>query len=214
MKYFRLLILLAIAAAIVFIGPQLLDYTETADAIPAGVTMHRVNIGGASTEEAVANVRSVFESPILVLHGDNRLVLRPEEIGFTVDAETMVEQAQEFGGGVYAVRDFLLYLFEQPPIGGNVPLLYEYDRDKLGAWLQAQADEYDNDPTPGYAKLDTLTFVPGQPGRYANLSESAIDIVAAFQSSNDRSARLELREQPDLPPDFEASGKCPATAIG
>jgi len=204
MKYLRLLILLAIAAAIVFIAPQLMDYVETRDAIPTGVTMSGVNIGGTTDEEAAANLRSVFESPILVLHGDNRIVLRAEEIGFEVDAETMVGQAQKYGAGVYAVRDFFLYLFQQPPLGGDVPLIYDYDRDKLGAWLQAQAEAYDNDPTPGYAKLDTLTFVPGQPGRYADLNESAIDIVKAFQSSNDRSAKLILREQPDLPPDFDS----------
>ena len=204
MKYLRLFILLAIAAAVVFIGPQLMDYIETRDAIPAGVTLGGMNIGGATAEEAAANLRSVFESPILVLHGDNRIVLRANEIGFRVDAETMVERAQKYGGGVYAVRDFLLYLLQKPPLGGDVPLIYDYDRDKLGAWLQAQADAYDNDPTPGYAKLDTLTFVPGQPGRYADLSESAINIVAAFQSSNDRSARLVLREMPATPPDFES----------
>ncbi len=204
MKYLRLLILLAIAAAIVYIGPQLMDYVESRDAIPAGVTLAGVNIGGATAEEAAANLRSVFESPILVLHGDNRIVLRPEEIGFKVDAEAMVEQAQKYGGGVYAVRDFLLYLFDQPPLGGDAPLIYDYDRDKLGAWLQAQADAYDNDPTPGYAKLDTLTFAPGQPGRYADLNESAINIVNAFQSSNDRSAKLVLHEIPAKLPDFES----------
>ena len=201
MKYLRLLILLAIAAAIVFIGPQLMDYVETRDAIPAGVTLGGMNIGGATAEEAAANLRSVFESPILVLHGDNRIVLRADEIGFRVGAETMVERAQKYGGGVYAVRDFFLYLLQKPPLGGDVPLIYDYDRDKLGAWLQAQADAYDNDPTPGYAKLDTLTFAPGQPGRYADLNESAIDIVKAFQSSNDRSARLVLQELPASPPD-------------
>lgn len=204
MRLFRILFVIAVAAVIVFLGPQLADYVSARDAIPAGVTLAGVNIGGATSAEAAANLRQVYESPILVYHGDQRMILRPEEIGFKIDAEAMVDAAQEYGQGVYAARDFLLYLLDRPPLGGDVPLVYEYDRAKLGAWLQQQTASYDNDPTPAYAKLDTLTFVPGQPGRYTDLSESAIGIIKAFQSPNDRQARLVLREQPPLPPDFES----------
>ena len=204
MKIIRFVILIAIVVAVVWIGPQLVAYLQTRDAIPAGVTMGNASIGGATPADAVANLRQAFESPVLVYHGDRRLVLRPQDIGFAVDAEGMVEEARRYGRGLYAVQSFLFHLVDRPPIGANVPLRYTYDRAKLGAWLQAQADAYDNEPTPAYAKLDTLQFVPGQPGRYTDLNSSAIDIMRAFTTPYNRQARLALVERPPLPPDFPA----------
>ena len=201
MKLVRFLLIMIVAAAVVFLGPQLTGYIRQRDAIPPGVILGGVSIGGATANEAEANVRKVFESPILVYHDDRRLVLRAEDIGFTVDAASMVAEAQRYGRGLYYVRDFLLYLADKPPLGGDVPLRFDYDRGKLGAWLQAQATAYDNDPTPAYAKLDTLQFVPGEPGRYSDLNTTAANILAAFTNAYDRQARFVFDETPPLPPD-------------
>ncbi|MCP4165864.1 MAG: hypothetical protein GY759_08210 [Chloroflexi bacterium] len=202
MNVIRILVILLVAAAVVLIGPQYLNYRDTQDAIPAGVLLAGASIGGETAVETAANLRTVFESPILVTHGDRRIVLHPQEIGFEIDAETMAAEAQAYGRGWYGVRDFLLYVMERQPVENDVPLIYTYDRIKLGSWLQEQARKYDNDPTPAYAKLDTLIFVEGQPGRYANLNESAINILHAFTNSHNRHALLELNLKPALPPDF------------
>lgn len=203
MKLTRVLIVLLFAVAVVFLGPQFAGYVSARDAIPPGVTLGGMDIGGATTSEAVANLRQVFESPILVYHGNKRLVLHPEQIDFRIEAEDMVREAQDYGRGLYYLRDFLFYLLDQPPIGRDVPLRFSYDRTQLGAWLQEQAETYDNDPTPAYAKLDTLQFVPGQPGRYSDLDSSAVQIVKAFTNAYNREARMDLNERPPLPPNRE-----------
>ncbi|MCO6449422.1 MAG: serine hydrolase [Caldilineales bacterium] len=203
MKYVRLLVFILLVAALVYFGPRYMDFRASRDAVPPGVIMGGVSVGGADAAEAAANLRSVFESPILIYHGDRRLVLKPEEIGFTIDAEGMIEEAQQYGKGLYYLRDFLLYLGGQQPLGGHVALRYNYDRAKLGVWLHEQSELYDNDPTPARGNLDTLSFVPGQPGRTTDLNESAIDIIAAFTDAYDREARMILHETPSLPPDFD-----------
>ncbi|NOX62105.1 MAG: class A beta-lactamase-related serine hydrolase [Chloroflexi bacterium] len=203
----RFLFLVLIVAAIVFIGPQWVAFRAGRDAIPPGVTLGGVGVGGATAEEAAANLRQVFESPILVYHDKRRLVLRPEEIDFTIDAESMVAEAQEYGRGLYYLRDFLLYMANQPPLGGDVPLKYDYDREKLAAWLHETAAQYDTDPTPAYANLDSLQWVAGQPGRYTDLNESAIDIIDAFTNAYDREARIHFIEKSPIPPDYEALEK-------
>ncbi len=200
MKLLRFLFLVVLAAVVVFIGPQLRNYVAGRDAVPPGVTLAGANIGGATPAEAAANVRKVFEAPVLVYHGDKRLVLRPEQIDFRVDAEGMVADARATSMGLYYLRDFLFYLLNRPPLGQDVPLRYTYDRAKLGAWLKNQSDTYDNEPTAAYANLDTLSFVPGQPGRSSDLNESAIQILNAFTRPTNREARMKLRERPSLPP--------------
>ena len=200
MKLLRFFFLVVLAAAVVFIGPQLRNYVAGRDAVPPGVTLAGANIGGATAAEAAANVRKVFEAPVLVYHGDKRLVLRPEQVGFEVDAEGMVTQARAYSMGLHYVRDFLFYLLNRPPLGQDVPLSFTYDRAQLGAWLKEQAEAYDNEPTAAYANLDTLSFVPGQPGRSTDLNESAIHILNAFTRPTNREARLTLHERPSLPP--------------
>lgn len=200
MKLVRIFFVLILAAAVVFLGPQFAAYVKTRDAIPPGVRLGGMNIGGATTAAAVANLRQVFETPILVYHANRRLLLRPEQIEFRIGAEAMVAEAQNYSRGLYYLRDFVFYLLDQPAIGRDVPLRFDYDRAKLGAWLQEQAEAYDNDPTPAYAKLDTLQFVPGQPGRYTDLDDSAVQIIKALSSPYNRAARMAIHEQPPLPP--------------
>ena len=63
MKLLRFFFLVA-GAAVVFVGPQLRNYVAGRDAVPPGVTLAGANIGGATADEAAANVRKVFEAPV------------------------------------------------------------------------------------------------------------------------------------------------------
>ncbi|MCX7853983.1 MAG: peptidoglycan binding domain-containing protein, partial [Caldilineales bacterium] len=194
------LLLLLVLVAVVYLGPPFMAFHRAREAIPAGMTLGGAVITGATSDEVVAQLRQLFESPILVYHGERRLVLRAEQIDFRVEAEAMVAEAQRYRRGLYTLREFLFYLLQRPPIGRDIPLRYSFDRDKLAAWLREQAAMYDNDPTPAYAKLDTLQFVPGRPGRYTDLADSAVRIIAAFGSAYNRQAHLSLHERPPLPP--------------
>jgi len=201
MKKGRVYLLLIIAALIVYIGPRYTAFRAAQDAIPAGVTLGGARVGGSTAAEAARNLRQLFEGPILVEYGEERIVLEAADIGFRIDAEAMVKQAQNYGRGLYALRDFTLFLLEQPPMGGDIPLIYSYDRAKLGTWLQNMADTYDHPPIPGYAKLDTLTFVVGQPGRNTDLNQTAKNILSAFTDPVNRVAQAAIIETETVPPD-------------
>jgi len=194
------LFLALVLAAVVYLGPPFLAFNRSRGAIPAGMTLGGAVITAATSDEAAAQLRQSFEAPILVYHGERRLVLRPEEIAFRVDAEAMLAEARRYRRGLYTLREFLFYLLDRPPIGRDIPLRYSFDRERLAAWLRTQAATYDSDPTPAYAKLDTLQFVSGRPGRYTDLADSAIRVIAAFTSAYNRQAHLSLHERPSLPP--------------
>ncbi|NOZ50002.1 MAG: class A beta-lactamase-related serine hydrolase [Chloroflexi bacterium] len=202
MKTGRTFIILLLAALTVYLGPRYTAYRASHDAIPLGVSLAGANIGGATAAAAAQNLRQVFESPVLVEVGADRLVLRPADIGFEIDAEQMVAEAQTYGRGWYALRDFSLFLLERPPLGGNISLIYSYDRDKMGAWLQDMADSTNHPPIPGYANLDTLQFVPGQPGRNIDLNQTAKNILDAFSHPVNRVARTAIIETETVPPDM------------
>jgi hypothetical protein len=203
-KLIKWLVILSIAGLVLLIGPQYINYARGRDAIPAGVTLGGASIGGDSTAEAVANVRAVFERPVLVFHGDNPLVLKAEDIDFEVDAEAMVREAQERAKGWYAIWDFLFYLMDKPPVGIDIPLKYSYDREKLAAWIKKQSQKYDHEPLPPTVNLETLSFGKGRPGVRTDPSQTAIDIVQAFTDAYNREAHFSLISEEGGKPDFSA----------
>lgn len=204
MKTGRLLFLLILAALIVFLGPRYTVYRANRDAIPAGVTLGGANIGGQTAAAAAANLRQIFESPILLEVGDERVVITAADIGFRIDAEAMVAEAQSYGKGWKGVRDFILFLAERPPLGGDVPLRYTYDRGLLGSRVQAIADTYDHPPIPGHANMDTLQFTPGQSGRSTDLNQTAKNILDAFANPVNRVAQAVQTESTLVPPDRDS----------
>lgn len=206
-RFFRWAVVIALAALILYLGPYYVNYTKGRDAIPPGVTLAGMKIGGDTAEEAAANLRAVYERPILVYHGENRLVLRPEDIGFQVDAEGMVAQAQKYGRGWNATWNFFFYVSGQPPIPHDIPLKYAYDREKLANWIKTQARSYDHASLPPTVNLETLSFTQGRPGVRTEPGQTAINIVRAFTDPYDREARFALITEQDEKPGFEALEK-------
>jgi len=204
-KVISWLVILVLAGLVLFVGPRYVKYVQGRDAIPAGVTLGGAKIGGDSTEEAIANVRAVFERPVLVFHGDNHLVLTPQEIDFRVDAEAMVKEAQESEKGWRAIWNFIFYLTDKPPIGVDIPLKYSFDRDKLANWIDEQAQKYDHDPLPPTVNLETLSFSKGRPGVRTEPAQTAINIIDGFTDPYNREAEFALiYEEEEEKPGFEA----------
>ncbi len=197
-------LLFILAALILYLGPYYLNYTRGRDAIPPGVTLGGMAIGGKTTEEAIANLRAVYERPILVFHGENRMVLKPETIDFQVDAESMVAQAQDYGKGWRAIWSFIYYVTGQSPIPHDIPLQYTYDQDKLAQWIEDQAQKYDHDPLPPTVNLETLSFAKGRPGERTDPNQTAINIIHAFLDPYNREAHFALIIEEEDKPGFEA----------
>ncbi len=203
-RLLRWLIFLGLAALVLFLGPYYIKYTRGRDAIPPGVTLGGMKIGGQTTEEAVANLRATYERPILVFHGDHRLVLKPETIDFRVNAEEMVAQAQVYGRGWDALWGFLFYVSGRPPVPHDIPLQYTYNRDKLAQWIKAQAKQYDHDPLPPTVNLETLSFAKGRPGERTEPGQTAINIIQAFVDPYNREAHFALIVEEEEKPGFQA----------
>ncbi len=196
--------ILALAALILFLGPYYVNYARGRDAIPPGVTLAGMKIGGETPAEAVANLRAIYERPILVWHGDNRLVLRPEDIDFHVDAEGMVQEAQAYARGWNAIWNFIFYVTGKSPIPHDIPLSYSYDREKLADWINDQSKTYDHEPLPPTVNLETLSFSAGRPGVRTEPGQTAINIIRGFTDPYDREARFALITEQDEKPGFEA----------
>ncbi len=199
LPYIALVILLA---AVIY--PRYQAWARGQGVIPPGITLAGLAINGKTLAEVEAQIQDLFAAPVAVYYDDQRILLRPEEIGFRVKTRVMVGQAREMGNGLYMTRAFLLYLLGRAPSPRDVPLLIEWDPVRLDAWLADVAARYDRPPRPPTVRPDAQGWLPGAPGRVLNREASVPAIVSALKQIGDkRVAHLVVEERPIPKPSFK-----------
>ncbi len=188
-------LLTALVAA--FLIPTYRAWAERQGVIPPGITLAGMSINGSSLAEVDAQLQDLFNDPVAVYYDDERIILRPEEIGFRVKTRVMIGQAREMGNGFYMTRAFLLYLLGRSPTPRDVPLLVEWDPEQLDAWLTEIAARYDRPPRAPFLNMEDYTWREGAPGHVLNKEASIPRIIAALKQVGDRRvARLVVEDTP------------------
>lgn len=206
---FLLLIVLLIAG--VMLGPSAYAFYRAQGPLPGGVTLSGLTPQGATLEEIARNAHDVFQQPVAVFYDQQRLILRPADIGFEVDVNAMVAEAVPYGQGVGFWRPFLGQVFDRPAQPVDIPLAYSLDQEKLAAWLYEAAQEYDTAARPPYGVAlapgvpftSTFMFQAGQPGLELEPNLSAQRVLAALSSPTERTANLVLVEVPPPAPTID-----------
>ena len=92
-KVLRVLLILVLVAAALLSLPYI-RYRRTAGIVPAWVRIGGLEVHGATESEAIISLTRGLDEPLEVWHGDERLVLRRETVGFQVDVYAMLKEAQ------------------------------------------------------------------------------------------------------------------------
>lgn len=189
------LFVLGLAAAGVFSGAVIADVTtstststdttttlvttttETSpDALPTGVRVAGVRVGGLSPQEATATVRQALGQPLQVVVDRTTFRLDPTRYA-SLYAATAVAKARI------------------SPSGTNVPLVVSVRGSAVRTWAAAVAKRYDR------TALDAkLTFENGRPkiskdrtGRTLSSRALAARVIAALQSNSRRPVRVHTK---------------------
>ncbi|HIC88529.1 MAG TPA: hypothetical protein EYP04_03880 [Anaerolineae bacterium] len=193
------------------IGPRAYRYAQTQGPIVADITLGGVSPVGDTPEAVTSALRSAFFSPVAVYYQDTRLVLRPREVGFQMDANAMVEEAIARSQGWRFWRGFVHRMLDIPLEPEDVPLRYTVDGELLANWLSQVAARYDRAPVParpmplraGHIPTDTIPYLPAQPGLRLDAQASVPDLLKALTSRSHREVHLVVVEAPPPPPDME-----------
>jgi len=173
-------------------------------AVPAGVQLAGMDLSGADAAGITDALERAFDEPIAVYYAGQRLVLRPQAVGFHVDATSMLAEALRHKSFFLDLRTFLGELVRHPPAPINVPLRYSLDTVALDNWLADVADHYDRSPIPPQPVLDKLTIAPGQPGLKLDLPASRDRLLGVLIDPQVRSLELVLHQAPAPPIDMKA----------
>jgi beta-lactamase class A len=204
-KVLRVLLILILVAAALLSLPYI-RYKRTAGVVPAWVRIGGLEVHGATESEAMESLLAGLREPLEVWHGDERLVLRPQEVGFEVDVPALLAAAREADEPGRLVRYLIEDSLERAPQTVEIPIMYRYDDAALEAWLDKLMAEHDRPAGVPVPVLEELTLKMGQPGLATDRAAAKVALLEGLARAGARSVKLPVKETPPLPIDVKALG--------
>ncbi|MDD5370036.1 MAG: class A beta-lactamase-related serine hydrolase [Anaerolineaceae bacterium] len=179
-----LLILVATGTTIV----QWATYRSLDVVYPATQTIAGIPVGGLNRPQAAERIRAAYALPVEVRYQDSVFRVQPEDVGFRLNLEAMLERASP------RRPSFWEFLWERPAGGnaiGAVPLLADLDAARLRAYIVEQiAARYDRTPTAAQPVLGGVDFVPGQAGMALDVEDTLRQLENGLHSPTQRIATI------------------------
>ena len=158
--------------------------------LPAGSTWGTVPVGGLTPEEARLRVETVFSNPIELHYLEQVIQVTPQQLGFTLNTQSMLEQASRA-----SQPNFWQRLWNQSSVAASVDLDYDIDGEVLRAFLVNEiVPRYDQPPQPPMPVPGTTNFTAGTAGWQLDIQQSATSISAALIDPVNRTVPLEVQE--------------------
>jgi beta-lactamase class A len=204
-KFLRVLLILLVIAAALLTLPYL-RYRQTAGVVPAWMRLGGMEVSGLTAEQVTQALRRGFEEPVAAYYDDQRILLRPQTVGFAIDAEAMIAEAQKRDSVFSLVRYLAERSLNRQPRTVDVPLRYTLDAAALDAWLTEIAASHDRSPQPPQPIVQTMSIAPGKPGQALDMEASRSQVLATLTDPNHRTVNLAVAETPAPPIDIQALG--------
>lgn len=167
----------AVVLGTMAIGGAVAIAFETADTVPAGVTVEGVAVGGLEEEAAAAAIREAFalqSSPELVARfGERRYPLVADGL-VSVDATGLARDAVRLRSGRSALEQ-LSWLWDESGLGVDIPLRRSVDDAAIWVWARAIASEIDTPAVDASRTVspDGFAFVAASPGTLLDRAKAA-----------------------------------------
>ena len=148
------------------------QFKESAAPVPPGVHLGGLELSGATGEAEVrALLDQAFAEPIAVYlptaSGEQRFILRPDEVGFALNADAMLADAAYYLDGPVFVDIALRHALGLSQRRRDVPVRYTVDGARLGTWLDTVATgnvaggDVPSDPVTASARPARVQWLDG-----------------------------------------------------
>jgi beta-lactamase class A len=169
----RFLTIVLLVVGLLFLGYQAFLYSLVREKLPTTTTVAGVDVGRMSREEAATVVREAYMAPITLHHLEEQVEINPGDVGFNLDIETMLDQAEAAKGQQPFWEGFLEYLFKQSLEPTNIRLVAGHDQAALRAQLENVASFLDKPATAPQLLLGAgASYQPGETGYVTDVETS------------------------------------------
>ena len=164
-----------------------------------GVSVAGVDLSGMKPADAAItlNQRLVFpyQGQILLRDGERIWAASPAELGMVFDASASAQSAYKIGrsGGLFTSFSAQLDSLRE---GVSADAVIIFDQHLAYAYLQKLATEIDQPPVEASLSIQGTEVIaqPGQVGRYLNVDDSLLGLIAQLQSFRDGEVLLTVDE--------------------
>jgi hypothetical protein len=180
-----------ILLAAVLLVVELVRYSVQRADYPADMTIGGVAVGGLTPDEASQRLLEVYSTPVQLDYGGAIIQLDPGLIGFSLNTDSMLAEADLLRTGAPFWSGFWDFLWNRPSPTHAVPLVFTFSEDRLRTYLSAEiSSRYDQQPAPARPIPGTTQFKSGNPGRVLDINQAVNLIENALQSPTSRTVTL------------------------
>lgn len=200
----RFLLLLLLMLGGLFLLYQGFLYLMARHNMPPGMMIAGVDVGGLSVEETAVVLQERYYTPLRLVYRDETVELDPHMVGFSLDLEAMLAEAQSYVEDQDPWQGYLRFLLGRTimdPI--TIELRASHDPDAVHDRLRTVATFLDRPPIPPLINDETEAFEMGQPGYLADVEASIPLVEAALYQLTQRQVELIIEDQPA--PEFDIS---------
>lgn len=171
-KIQRLLTLFLLIIGLLFLGYQAFLFSLVRDKLPRGMTVANMDVGGMSRDEAAAALNEHYFSPIVLHHLEEEVDINPKDVGFSLDIEGMLDQAEAAKGERPFLEGFAEFLIKQSFEPTDIRLMAAHDQAALQAQLENVASLLDRPATAPQLLLGAGSYQPGDSGYVTDVAAS------------------------------------------
>lgn len=168
----RFLTILLLVAGLLFLGYQAFLYSLVRDYLPAETTIAGVDVGGMSRDAAVAEINNHYLAPITLQHLEEQVEINPQDVGFNIDVEAMLNEAEATRGEQPFLEGLLEFLVKRSLEPTEIRLIAGHDQAALRAQLENIAALLDRPATAPQLLLGAGSYEPGETGYVTDIEAS------------------------------------------
>jgi beta-lactamase class A len=197
LEHILLLILLGMVALAV------VHYVTYRQRFPRPLQVGDLVLPGGDEEATRERLQEAFSQHVTLRHLDQEVELDPNEVGFRLHTEQMLDERLTQPSAQLEAVDFLAVTLGGTDRPLALPVVADYDPQALWQELQAVAAQWDQLARPPRLVKAKLRFVPGEPARQLDIEASLPHVVAALLSPSGRQVDLVVIHESEGPSQYD-----------
>ncbi|WP_420645613.1 serine hydrolase [Candidatus Leptofilum sp.] len=199
----KFLTIILLAVGLLFLGYQAFLYSLVREKLPTATMIAGIDVGGMSREEAANALRAHYWSPVTLQHLEEEVDINPQDVGFNLDVEAMLDQAEAARGEVPFAEGFVEFLLNRSFETTSVQVVAGHDQAALRTQLENVASFLDKPATAPQLMLGAgSNYQPGEAGYVTDVDASlpAVEMALYQADVEDRQVELviEMQEPAEL----------------
>ncbi len=179
--------------------------------LPRGVYAGQLSLSGMTREQALKTLADAYAQPLDVYYVDQRLLLVPEMVELSLDVEQTSAQLDAIIRPQGGWRGFLNYALDtilghEPPRREIHPVV-NYSRERIDAFLERVARQYDHPPLPPVPLPEAGTYRPPEDGTTLDIDASRPLLVRALLDPTQTELHLVVLIEPAPPAPMSILGE-------